>query len=126
MFRGKSVITGALIFLAACLSPDPPDGSILCSPKGKQCPDNYTCAADSKCYRNGGPGGNPDGGSTCQAYCNCMGVACPGFFSDEGSCLNTCQGLSSVALSCRVFHCGLAMQDPTTHCPHAEGKVICP
>lgn len=125
MMRAPTVLAGALVLIASCLSPEPPDGSILCNPSGKACPDNYTCAADSRCYRNGGSGGNPDAMDNCANYCNCISVSCPTGFADEGACLRACNDLSPTALHCRVYHCGLAKDDPVMHCPHALGMAIC-
>ncbi len=122
----SAVRTLSLLFalcLAGCLTPNPPDGSITCNPNGKACPDGYVCGAGNKCVHMGASA--TDGGASCADYCDCMSVACSSFFADEGTCLSVCMNLAPSALSCRVFHCGLAMTDPATHCPHAEGKAIC-
>jgi hypothetical protein len=49
----------ALSLLAGCFSPSYPNGAVQCAPAGKQCPDNYFCATDNRCWENG-TGPSPD------------------------------------------------------------------
>lgn len=53
----------ALSALAACFSPDYPDG--LTCETGGGCPPGQTCAADNRCYREAG--GDGDGGVSADA-----------------------------------------------------------
>ncbi len=39
--------------LAACDSPDYVSGHLHCAHEGKACPDDFYCAADDRCWRNG-------------------------------------------------------------------------
>jgi hypothetical protein len=50
----------ALVLLAGCIELSPADGKLACAASGKECPDGYTCAADRRCYRAGGPMGGGD------------------------------------------------------------------
>jgi hypothetical protein len=122
--RVRYTIVCFSLLLAACLSPQPPDGAITCSLTDKACPDNYFCGTDQKCHSGAGGG---TAGMNCSDYCDCMGMNCAGFFSDEQTCLDACNSLDPNALSCRIYHCGAAATNPMLHCPHAEGKdpLVC-
>lgn len=46
---GLAVLVGP-----GCYDPPKPDCGFVCGPGGA-CPDDYTCAADNRCHRNGTP-----------------------------------------------------------------------
>jgi hypothetical protein len=48
------ILAICLVLITACYSPAQPDCGFICGSNG-ECPDDYTCAADGICHRNGSP-----------------------------------------------------------------------
>lgn len=63
----------------------------------------------------------------CTAFCSCMATNCPGSLADAGvaTCQTACETQTTWDLACRTTHCGLAVSDPVTHCPHGAGQAVC-
>lgn len=56
---------GAAIVVVACYNPDIDDGVLQCAPlPQKQCPDDFECRADNRCYKQGGGVGGVGGSAT--------------------------------------------------------------
>jgi hypothetical protein len=126
MKRHRQWIAVVVLCIAGCLVPEPPDGAIKCHSGDNACPDNYTCV-QGVCS-HAGTTLSDAGAATCNDYCNCVVAACaesPGGFQSKAGCLIACAKLMDTALQCRTYHCGLAMVDPTMHCPHALGQSTC-
>src|SRR5580698_6199331 len=85
----------ALACAVACLpgcafSPNLGNGTLACGPNGL-CPDGYSCQADNKCYKSGGPSGclpSCAAGLACQnGSCVCSPGSCPEGCCAGGSCV---------------------------------------
>lgn len=48
------ILAICLALITGCYSPAKPDCGFICGANG-ECPDDYTCAADGICHRNGSP-----------------------------------------------------------------------
>jgi hypothetical protein len=99
-----------VVLCAGCYQPLPGDGVVLCSPTGQACPDDYYCAPDGTCYRNGHmsaidasvltDGSSGDHGCIVDQQKACAGKNCGpvadgcGGMVDCGSCMppRTCGG----------------------------------
>lgn len=83
-----------------------------------------------------------DGGAnnTCMRYCTAITAACTGAnaqYDDMADCLSFCASsnipngmsgdMAGNTLECRIYHAGVAMGAPATHCPHAgpSGDNVC-
>jgi hypothetical protein len=67
-------------------------------------------------------------GAYCDNYCDFMGGGCPAEYPDGAACKAACGAFpagtpgetTGDSLQCRLYHAGVAVFDPTTHCPHAK------
>ena len=88
------------------------------------------------------PHAAPDGGGVCEGpalceqYCDAMLENCAGAYPDEHSCLMACalfpanappEAQEGNSAQCRLYHAGVAADDPALHCPHASahGGGVC-
>jgi hypothetical protein len=80
-----------------------------------------------------GPSGNNVCGSWCDNFCQLMLKNCTGgnAIYDAATCMTKCATMPSTGLpgdvtgntvQCRIYHMGVAFDDPVTHCPH--GRTI--
>jgi hypothetical protein len=80
---------------------------------------------------NAGPSGNNVCGGWCENYCYLMEKNCTGANAiyDAATCLQKCATMPSNGnpgdvdgdtVQCRIYHMGVAFDDPTTHCPHGR------
>lgn len=109
----------------------------------KAMPEGTDCAA-------GGPGGNGECGTNCDAYCTGMLALCTDKFESLQQCQDACAPLiecgpyavtadtpDDPSIQCRLYHLTAAAvgypdqdpQDPLStqfkHCPHAAGETEC-
>ena len=95
----------------------------------------------------GGTGGGATGGEAdastpaadCDGYCAAVQAACTGAnaqYADDAACQTACAGFATTGmdgdtsgdtLQCRLYHVGVAADDPDTHCGHAgpDGGGVC-
>jgi hypothetical protein len=80
---------------------------------------------------NAGPSGNNTCGTWCENYCQLMEKNCVGANAiyDATTCMQKCATMPSNGLpgdvdgdtvQCRIYHMGVAFDDPVTHCPHGR------
>ncbi len=75
---------------------------------------------------------------TCDAYCTAYFASCTAdlnLYSDMADCTTQCApwwpgktgDAGGDSIGCRLYHAGVAMADPNTHCPHAGpgGADVC-
>jgi hypothetical protein len=96
-----------------------------------QCANTKHCSGNSDCASGTCSSGTcalscSTTGETCSDYCTCMLSACSTVFADMAACLTACNAFDDSQICCRGTHCGFAMSDPGTHCPHASGMSLCP
>lgn len=132
----------AALFLAGCPD-DGGDDPVVDSGAGG------AGGADMGAAGEGGMGGGGAGGmggeggmgggvvvDLCPDYCERMAANCPGSYPDEAACLAVCAlfpddgetaATEGNSVQCRLYHAGVAMDDPDLHCPHANalGGGVC-
>jgi hypothetical protein len=80
---------------------------------------------------NAGPSGNNVCGSWCENFCYLMEKNCTGSNAiyDAATCMQKCATMpatgtagdvSGDTVQCRIYHMGVAFDDPVTHCPHGR------
>lgn len=78
-----------------------------------------------------GPTGNNVCGTWCENFCQLMEKNCTGANAiyDATTCMQKCSTMPSDGLpgdtvgdtvQCRIYHMGVAFDDPITHCPHGR------
>jgi hypothetical protein len=89
-----------------------------------------------------GPGTDGGGGGmgTCDSYCDVITANCSGdnaIYLDRAQCVAFCNDIAwpqgdvgdmdGNTLECRIYHAGVAADDPVFHCPHAgpTGREVC-
>ncbi|HKQ68710.1 MAG TPA: hypothetical protein VJT73_05190 [Polyangiaceae bacterium] len=71
-------------------------------------------------------------GDLCFKYCSCMGEVCSDRSFGGDTCEVACNKFTPQQLTCRPYHCKLAVQNRTDpvkhalHCSHASGELLCP
>jgi hypothetical protein len=78
-----------------------------------------------------GPSGGNVCGSWCDNYCQLMQKNCTGANAiyDPATCMSKCATMPATGqpgdtvgntVQCRIYHLGVAFDDPVTHCPHGR------
>ncbi|MBX3273801.1 MAG: DUF4331 family protein [Sandaracinaceae bacterium] len=129
-----AIFLGALTALAlgaGCDGDDGNDAGMVGTDAGAQ---------DAGEGTDSGPGDAGPGDTPCDRYCDVMGTNCTGAnaqYADRAECMRYCgeanwplgrEGdMSGNTLECRIYHAGVAPEDPAFHCPHASptGREVC-